>query len=263
MSVVNRRDDQIAALKARVDRLDSARLAECYGQIVDAYEAETIVDSLARVEQLTDREPSGFRVISNQETRRLSHFNDPTYHWQFYCEQLGRSIALGETAYVFEKMMELPSSDLTINASEPRFGVIEQAMRRVKRAGYRPSILFAPISLMVPFETDPTLRIDWQSDSREALVPGDGTRLLIVWSSRSAPLNKFVIADASAGTWKVKLDAETQHRLTVAIGRPEAPPEGVVFMAETVVRYEIADPKGFSVIDLEGEPPDEYDMTRQ
>lgn len=260
---MNRRDEQIAALKSRTDGMDTARLADCYRQVVDSYEAESIVDRLARVAELTDREPAEFRVISNQETRRLSHFNDLSYYWGVYCEQFGRSIALGESAYVLEKMAELAPSDLTIDASKPGFGVIEQAVERVKNAGHRPSLLFAPISLMVPFTTDPSLRVDWHSGPREALVMADGSRLPLVWSSGITPLNRFVVADARAGVWSVKLDPQTGHRLTVAIGRPESPPEAVVFLAETAVKYEFADPDGFCVVDVEGQPPDQYDMTRQ
>lgn len=254
MSLLNRRDDQIATLKARTDKLDAARLEQCYRNIVLAYERDSIVDRLANVDEQTDRTPSGFRVLTNQETRLLAHFNDPTYYWEMYCEQLGRSIALWEERYVFEKIAELPGSALTVDGQNPRFAVIEEAVQEVRSRGHKPSAIFAPISLFVPFQTDSALQIDWGSDPHETLVMADGTRLPVIWSSNAAPLNRFVIADTSAGIWNVKLDPETHHRLTVAIGRPESPPEAVVFLAETVAKYEVVDPNGFYVVEIVGQP---------
>ena len=260
---MNKRDEQIATLKGNTDELDKGRLADFYQQIVDGYERESIVDRLAHVETQTDRTPADFRVLTHQETRRLSDFNDPAYYWDIYCEQFGRSIAIAEERYVFEKMAELPRSELTVDASKPRFSVIQEAVERVKGGGYDSSVIFAPIALFVPFNTDASLKIDRDSDPREALVMADGRRLPVIWSSNAAPLTRFVVADTAAGLWTVKRDPETGHRLTVAIGRPESRPQAVVFLAETVAKYEIADPRGFCVIDVEGEPPDEYDMTRQ
>lgn len=254
---MNRRDEQIAKLKATTDNLDEVRLAHYYSKIVDSYETESTVDVLARIKEEHDREPSGFRVLVNQETRLLAHFNDPSYYWDIYCEEFGRSVALAEEQYVFEKVAELPPSELTVDAQHPSFSVIQEAVENIARAHYRPSMLFAPTALFVAFNSDPTLHIDWNSDPREALVMAGGIRLPIAWSSHALLFNRFVVADTTAGIWSVKLDPETQHRLTVAIGRPKSRRDAVVFLAETVCKYEIANPEGFSVIDVEGEPPDD------
>jgi hypothetical protein len=61
------------------------------------------------------------------------------------------------------------------------------------------------------------------------------------------------VLDSRAGTWKVKLDPVTGDRLTVAIGEPESPLDSVVFLAETVMKYEIENPDGFCVVDVQGE----------
>jgi hypothetical protein len=254
---LNRRDEQIATLKATTDKLDEGRLAHFYRKIVDSYETESKVDGLARIKEENDREPSGFRVLVNQETRLLAHFNDPSYYWDLYCEEFGRSVARREEQYVFEKIAELPPSELTVDARHPSFSVIQEAVENIERAHYRPSMLFAPTALFVTFNTDSTLHIDWNSDPREALVMADGRRLPIAWSSHAVLFNRFVVADTTAGIWSVKLDPETQHRLTVAIGRPKSPRDTVVFLAETVCNYEVAHPEGFCVIDVEGEPPDD------
>jgi hypothetical protein len=251
---LNRRDDQIAVLKGSIDKLDHERLQECYREIVRGYEAATIVDRVARVVQLTDRSPSDFRVLTNSEARRVSHFNGRNYYWDHYCEQLGRSIALGEIRYLFERTAELPPSTVTISADNPDFGLILDAVRDLTSLGYKPDVLLAPRSMFVPFNTDKGLRIDWGARPQEALVAPSGELIEICWSSGIAPLNRFILFESARGVWRVKLDPHTGHRLTVAIGRPESPREAVMFLAETVAKYEIVDPKAFRTILVEGEP---------
>jgi len=93
---LNHRDDQIAAIRERVDRLRPDRLEECYKKIRSAYEESSIVDHMARVIEERDRTPSDFRVLTNSESRHLREFNDDSYYWDMYCSELGRSVALGE-----------------------------------------------------------------------------------------------------------------------------------------------------------------------
>jgi hypothetical protein len=258
---LNRRDEQIAALKRSTDKLDRDRLDECYREIVRGYEAATIVDGVAHVVELTDRTPSDFRVLTNSEARRLAHFNARDYYWDLYCEQLGRSIALGEMRYLFERAAQLPASGLTINAENPNFGPILEAIRRLTSLGHKADVLFAPISMFMPFNTGRELRIDWQARPRESLVTPSGQMVEIFWSGGISPLDRFVLLESRAGVWSVKLDPDTGRRLTVAIGRAESLPDAVMFLAETVVNYEIEDPEAFCVIELEGQPRNDLGET--
>jgi hypothetical protein len=259
VSRLNRRDEQIRALKEQVAELDRERLACCYREIVHGYETASIVDRVSRVVEMDDRTPSDFTVLSNSEARALAHFNGRNYYWDLYCEQLGRSIALGEMRYLFERAAALPPSTLTINADKPDFGPILDAIRDLTSVGYKPDVLFAPISMFVPFNLDKELRVDWQARPREALVTPSGELVEIFWSGGISPLNRFVLVQSGAGVWSVKLDPDTGHRLTVAIGRPESPPDAVTFLAETVVKYEIKEREAFYVIQLEGRPRDDLD----
>ena len=63
-----------------------------------------------------------------------------------------------------------------------------------------------------------------------------------------------MIYDSKKVLWKVKIDPITRHRLTVMIGEPETPPEAVMFLAETVAKFEILDLAGTYSIPIEGDP---------
>lgn len=256
VSRLNRRDQQIARVKERAERLREppGRLESCYEQILRAYEAESIVGHVARVIEEDDRTPSDFRVLTNSEARHLWQFNDQSYHWDHYCWELGRSIALGERTYIFEELRSVPATEEAIDATQPRFGAVLDAIAELRLRGYRPDVVCAPIDLFVPFNSDKNLTIDWNSSPREALIVPGGPPLKIFWSSRIAPVDRFVVLDSKRAVWRVKLDPKTGHRLTVAIGEPETPPDAVVFLAETVVKFEITDSSAFRAILLEGEP---------
>ena len=255
---MNPRDHQIATIGQRTERLRSDRLQECYDQIVRAYEAESIVEHIARVVEEEDRSPSDFRVLTNSESRHLWQFNDDSYYWDRYCWELGRSISLGERRYLFEQLQTIPSSSPPIDAAEPNFQSVLNAVDHLTSRGYHPDVLCAPIGLFVPFSMDRNLTIDWNSSPREVLMMAGRPQLKILWSSRSTPLDQFVVFDSRAALWRVKLDPVTTHRLTVAIGEPQAPRDAVMFLAETVVKYEIKDTSAFRAISVEGEYQDEY-----
>ena len=253
---MNPRDEQIEALKERTANLDRDRLDHCYRDILKAYESESIVDSVCHLVEVRDRVPSDFAVLSNSEARRRSEFNSPSYIWELYCFDLGRSVALAEKRHLLEQLGGLPSSGATVDASAPKFSVLQDAVLQLAARGYSPNVLFAPISLFVPFNMDRNIHLDWGTGRPEALILPNDRRVEVFWSSRAAPLDRFVVLDSSAGTWNVKLDPETGHRLTVAIGETESPRDSVVFLAETVITYEITDPRGFYVVEVQGEVPE-------
>jgi hypothetical protein len=250
------RDEQIAAIRQRSGRLQQDRLAECYAEITQAYEAGSIVEHLAHVIGDRDRTPTDFRVLSNSESRRLQHFNDASYHWDYYCGQLGRSIANGERQYVFEELQKIPPTGWPIDAATPHFDEVLRAAQQLMSDGFSPNVLCAPIGLFVRFAQDSALQIDWSSSPTELLMVPGGPRLKIFWSSGLAPLDRFVVLDSSKALWRVKLDPMTNHRLTVMIGEPETPPESVMFLAETVVKFEVLDLASTYSIPVEGDPED-------
>ena len=255
---MNRRDQQIAAIRANVKGMGENRLRVCHAQILESYAESSIVDTLAHVIELTDREPSDFHVLTNSEARPLSHFNGDTYHWDYYCKELGRSIALAEKRHIFEELGRIAGSGEPLDASRPSFHWVWRGVQQLRSDGFNPTVLAAPIELTLPVFKG--LKIDLQTAHNVELP--DGSRLKLFWSSRTIPLDRFVVLDPRAGEWKVKLDPETNGRLTVAIGRPSSPQEAVTFLAETVVKYEIVNTSGLYVVEVVGEPLTIEEYTR-
>jgi hypothetical protein len=248
-----RRDEQIMALNRRTANLDADRLKRFRQEILRSYEAGTIIGQMSRVAEVLDPTPPDFQVITASERRLLAHFNDPGYIWDLYCSELGRAVALGEKAYLFRCLVEQlePSGD-AISSEDPDFDVLFKHVRELGMAGFAPDVICAPISIMVPFLMRLHSQLRSGSHPHETLVCPDGTSLRVFWSSKIAPLDRFVIFDSAAGAWKVKPDPESGHRLTIAIGEPEQYPDSVVWLAETVVKYEITNASAFRSIPLEG-----------
>jgi hypothetical protein len=256
VSQLNRRDQQIASINASVEGLREDRLIACRAQILESYAESSIVDKLAHVIELTDREPSDFHVLTNSEARRVSQFNDNSFYWDFFCKELGRSIALAEKRHVFEELGKIPGSGEPVDPVRPSFDWLWEGVQQLRSDGFNPTVLAAPIDLYLAVFKG--LKIDLQT-ARNVELP-DGSTLELFWSSRANPLDRFVVLDPRAGEWRVKLDPDTNQRLTVAIGRPKSPPLAVTFLAETVVKYEIVDQERLRVIELVGELPDDFGL---
>ena len=259
---MNRRDEQITAVKNNADRLDKDRLDECYKQVLQGYDSASIVESIARVTPVPDRAPSDFRVLTNSEARRIDHFNDTSYYWDLYCTHLGRTIALAETRYMFEEFQKVVVREgEPISAADPSFGALGSAVSALRGRGYTPDTLCAPIELMVPFAGDASLKIDWNASPRQVVILDGGVRLNLLFSNSAAPLDRFVVLDSSRMTWNVKLDPESHGRLTIAIGqsRITTGEEGVLFLAETVVKFQV-DAAAAVAVGIDGAmlEPEEY-----
>ena len=237
---MSRRDEQIAEIAGRTASLDPNRLALFYEQVREAYDAASVIEQVSMLNPMTDREPSDFRVLSNSELRRIEDFNSDSFFWDTYCKELGRSVALAEQDYLFEVLQQsLSESDVTHGVGfEGLFSLIEQ----MTNEGYEPDVVLMPISYMVGFTIHQEDRIEW--GSKRQLV-WNNRRLRLLHSSRGRPLNRFMVFDHRAGIWNVKLDPQTQMRLTVAIGEQITPVHGVLWLAETVAKYEVRDPGGF------------------
>lgn len=252
---MNSRDQQIATINAATDGLRADRLEAFRSKILDSYRESSIVEKLTLVREITDREPTDFAVLTNQEARSVESFNDDSYYWNLYCEELGRSIALGEKAHILLRLSQEPGDGKPMDATSPSMESIMTGVEELQTTGYRPTLLVAPISLYVPVFKK--LDIDWR-DGQTVYLP-DKTRIELAWSSKAAPIDRFVVLDPEAGEWQVKLDSQTGQRLTVAIGRHFAPAGGVTFLAETVARYDIVNRDAMYVIEVVGAPTNEFD----
>lgn len=242
---MNRRDEQIAEIVSRTTNLDPQRLVLFYDLVRQGYWASSIVDRVAVVDEIQDRTPSDFQVLTNQELRRIDHFNGPTYAWEMYCKELGRSVALGEENHLFETIQHsIPGATVSDGVG---FGGLHDLVAELKANGYNPDFILAPISYMIGFYNDQQHAMEWDGQGRSYFL-SQNERLEMLWSANGRPLDRFVIFDHHGGTWHVKLDPHANGgRLTVAIGEQIAPraPHGVTWLAETVASYEITDPLAY------------------
>jgi hypothetical protein len=247
-------------VRERSDRLQEpqGRLNACYEGVLRGYQSASIVHHLGRVVEENDRTPSDFRVLSNSEARPLHQFTDTSFYWEMYCEELGRSVALGELKLIFEELDRLPPSG-ELDATNSTFKPLLDAIDDLTGSGGRPNVLCAPIGLFVPFGLDKGLATKWDDTGEYLAMPGRPP-LRIIWSNGAAPLSQFVVFDSRAAVWRFKPDPTTGNRLTVAIGEQDSPRNAVMFLAETVAKYEIQDSSAFRAVRVVGEPlePEEY-----
>jgi hypothetical protein len=256
---MNRRDEQITKIIERTEGLDLNRLESFYNLIQEAYMSSSIIDRIATVNEISNRTPSDYRVFSNQELRRIEHFNDQSYAWETYCKELGRSVALGEEAYIFETLQALiPDSDVVQGVG---FEGIDRVVTELADDGHSPDIVLAPIAYMVGFFNQDQSRLEWDRDGG-VLLHSAGRSLELFWSGGGRSLNRFIIFSREAGVWSVKLDPRTETRLTVAIGIQPGPPRGVLWLAETVAKYEVVMPAAFRSFRPDVSPDRDFDYVR-
>ena len=257
---MNRRDEQIAAIVRSTEGLDADRLAAFYALVRDAYEQASIVGHVAVIDEISDRSPSDFRVLTNQELRPIEHFNGPEYHWDMYCRELGRSVALGEEAYLFEVLQAL-IPDTAVIPGQGFEGLLAE-LDHLASQGTNPDIVLAPIAFMRGFLRGHDRSMEWDQHGRTYWRAPDGRRLELFWSSRGRPLDRFIVFDHAAGVWHVKTDSSRGGRLTVAIGEQHTPMPGVMWLAETVAKYEVINPRGFRSFRPDVRPDPGFDLVR-
>jgi hypothetical protein len=186
--------------------------------------------------------------------------------WDMYCKELGRSVALGEQAYFFRTLQDaIPDVEVESGVG---FEGLEAPVRSLVDAGYTPDIVIAPIAYMVGFmvghtpEGIPLAKPIWERDGLRDYLRIGNSRLTMYWSSSGRPLNRFIVFDSTRGHWTVKLDAQDGGRLTIAIGEQITPVHGVVWLAESISKYDLDDLAGFRSFRPDAPPDREFDEVR-
>jgi hypothetical protein len=251
-SATEKRAKYVADLRGRTDRLDRERVEECRDEVLRSYESASTPRQISRVSQVFDHTPTDFRHIGFWLRGNLDKFNAPNYWWGHFCSQLGRGVALGEEHYLHQCLAkEIDAGSTTISQSEPDFAILIDEIRSLRGTGQSPDTLLAPIEVMVPFYAHFQSNLDWTSQPGETLTLPPDISLRVFWFNAASPLNRFVIFNSRAAVWSVKPDRETGHALTVAIGQSALYSDQVEWVAETVAKYEVTNPKAFRSIMVE------------
>ncbi len=90
---ITERRKHIKELNDRVAQLDTPRVGEGRKSVLDSYLEATIVRRIASITPEWDPNYEEFVTIGHWEMRWFEEFNSPSYSWEPYFSDLGRSLA--------------------------------------------------------------------------------------------------------------------------------------------------------------------------
>ena len=249
-------NEWIADIRKGTANLRKDRVKECSENVFLAYNIQSPVENLAVLKEETDIQAKDFQVIRYSELRTVDEFNAEKTSWGGYSKELGRRIALEERRKIFDQLDMAPPLEPPINLAKPDFGLVQKAAEELLARGYAPDVLCVPSPSMTAVYQCSWLEYDFTVDHLFIKIP-EGPKLKLMPATKYVPLTKFVVFDSSQTRWTVKLDPETQERLTVAIGEPKDKAGSVMFLAETVAKFEVLDWGGVRSIPVTGLPDEQ------
>ena len=182
--------------------------------------------------------------------RKLEDFIDPSFYWLPYFGDLGRELAAGEQNYMHEAIRQQIEPDVvSVSRSNPQFQQLEERIEVMVEVGLAPNVMLAPIEIYVAFIKHFLSQMNWTMGRPEELRIG-GATLHVFWSHKSAPLASFIVFSSGAATWHLIPDQETRSGITIGLGQSGLYPDSMEIGTETTVRFEVNDPRAFSVIEL-------------
>ncbi len=249
-------NELIANIRKGTANLRKDRIEECSENVFLAYNIQSPVESLAVLKEETDGLAKDFQVIRYSELRTVDEFNAEETSWDGYSKELGGCIALEERRKIFDKLDKAPQLETPINLANPDFGTVQKAAEELLARGYAPDVVCTPSPFFTAVYQCSWLEYDFTVDHLFIKIP-EGRKLKFMSATKYAPLTKFVVFDSSQTRWTVKLDPETHERLTVAIGEPKDQSRSVMFLAETVAKFEVLDWGGVRSIPVTGLPDEQ------
>jgi hypothetical protein len=167
-------------------------------------------------------------------------------------DDIGRSIAFGERRH----LQDVWSKQVQVNRFSKGEFNSEGFQRLVLKlsAGINPTILLAPIERYVEVNSwwmhGRTTGMRWEL-GRSYLVLEDGREFRLFWSNKHAPLDYFVLVDASATRWVVKPDPAMSGRLTTMFVENERDSAKIDFLVKTVVSADLINANGIKAFSFE------------
>jgi hypothetical protein len=229
-------------LRGDTSGIDPLRLSTCTNEVLSEYESATVITKTGRLRQVLNEPPPDFMRIAYVQRVDLAKFNAQDWHWLPFAGETGRGIALGERRYMFDVASKAPLQQMSASLDNGFAGLLA-AVERMAAEGSPPTTLLAPTKLMPDLHTGFGNDLDWNPPE------GDGTRLRtlgynlkVYWSSRSMPLDRFVLVSSDRCLWHVCPDPATGHALTLVIARSKLHRQQLEWIAESTVKFEL--PKG-------------------
>jgi hypothetical protein len=249
---IKQRQDILSKLRRNINGLDPDKIQEYIGIIVKNYQTGSVAPYIARKVFCDD---SSVLDINSYTRINLYHnidkkeYLDPSYIWDYLFADVGRAIKRDEQKYIFQTILEkCEEPDNEFKRGTTDFKIIEDETERLSAIGYMPSVLLAPVDLMVPFMRFFHNNIDW-STGNEILKLENGINLELIWSNKYAPLGDFIITSPESGKWLVVPDLDTDNELAVALGNSiDEPDKKVAFFVGLMAKYELVHRRAISII---------------
>jgi hypothetical protein len=237
----------IQGLRARTAGLRQEVLDLASREAQEAYQKATLPREVVRFTSQTVVNED-FRVISVEETRKLHTFNDPSYIWSMYFEECGRAVASGEKNGLIEALVSVQEAS-TIHArdTDNRFILLDELIEELTDAGFRSQTLLAPVGDLPKLYQHFGNRVAWPEGRRELLMANGGA-LRIIWSSKVAPLEHYILLRPEVGLWQVVPDPDTGKALTVAVGINELYDDLINIVVQTMARFDVLDPQQMRIM---------------
>lgn len=249
---IKQRQEILSKLRDNIEGLDPDKVKEHAEIILRNYQTGSIAASVA-TKSLLDRvinlDMTSYTRINLYQNIDKKEYLDPSYIWDSFFADVGRSIKRGEQRYLFETMLkQCGKSNTTFLQNKNDFPVIVDEAKRLAAAGFKPTVLIAPIHFMTSFVHSFHNNIDWQTGGK-ILNLEDGIRLQLISSNIYAPLDDFILTSPESGQWIVIPELNTRNELPIALGNSIDDPENkVAFFVDLIAKYELMHREGVSLI---------------
>jgi len=223
----------------------------CKQKTVEAYDHDSMIEgvtSMQFVEADARIEGIKFTHIYVRHLVPKEWLTDPAIVPDLFFADLGRSVAIGETAHLIQQVKE--KAETEIGSLEWSLGNLEKVVTDFIGSGNSNPVVFIPIEKYVDLWT-------WDRN-RRPIVEGVGkyewarfenARVPILWSTKYYEFSNLMIVDKSFGTWMVKIGNRTKT-LSIDFTPSEQDEERVDVLVRTIVNYRIDNPSAIAIFSL-------------
>lgn len=219
----------------------------------ESYHRGSIIDKIVDTRDYTLGDESFIRIF-----RRVyvpdEWFTETNIVSDFVFHEFGSDIALSEKKFFVEEKILKETQIRRKRVNEFNLGILEETAGSLIENGFDPTVLFAPIEYYVPFYTD-WLGRNLQIGNDPSTVIILGRQCHVFWSNKYMPFKEFIFIDKSFGEWISKPSFNDRFYVRIS---PSDKPDQLDFLAYTIAKLSIIEPRKIAVLEL-NEPPQHQD----
>jgi len=232
-----------------------SKLIELEDKIKDAYMRSSVIDEVCTpipVEQ-TIRYGQFSQFIQKLLVER-EHMQNPSHF--LILDEVGTSVARGETKQIIEKISSLPSKTVEKLSYED----ILVGIQSLRDLGFVPNHIFLPINYF--HEVFEWNKGKWRPDTARGsafstLYTNSGEQLSINYSNKYIPFEHVMITSKEANIWEYRHvdDDSTKNRLKVKFDWNYNDPDNTLLLVQTIYNFKISEENGNFIIKPKNHPP--------